>query len=113
MPSRSANGLRRRGHIQRGGGYTELHFRASLPVHIGAILNPAQAYGDWQAVQLRARESNQSVPVWSMAVLVQDMDVEVALARKRGIGSHSTLEQRRAIAVTVALLSMLSLLARR
>ena len=44
-----------------------------------------------------------------MAVLVQDMDVEAALARKEAL-DRIRIEQRRAIAVTVAL-SMLSLLA--
>ena len=83
------------------------YIRASLPVHIGAILNLARA-GDWQAVQLRLANQISRASL-SMAVLVQDMDVEAALARKEAL-DRIRIEQRRAIAVTVGL-SMLSLFA--
>jgi PAS domain S-box-containing protein len=83
------------------------YIRASLPVHIGAILNLARAR-DWQAVQLRLANQISRASL-SMAVLVQDMDAEAALARKEAL-DRIRIEQRRAIAVTVAL-SMLSLLA--
>jgi PAS domain S-box-containing protein len=82
------------------------YIRASLPAHIEAILNLARA-GDWQAVQLRLANQISRASL-SMAVLVQDMDVEVALARRQAL-DRIRIEQKRAVTATVAL-TMLSLL---
>jgi signal transduction histidine kinase/DNA-binding response OmpR family regulator len=66
--------------------------RASLPAHLNAMLQMARA-GDWEAVQLRL--TNKIAPSnRSMAELVQEMDREVALARKTALARIQIVRRR-------------------
>jgi methyl-accepting chemotaxis protein len=79
---------------------TLAYIRASLPAHLNAMLQMGRA-GDWQAVQLRLTnkiaQTNRG-----MAELVQEMDREVALARKEAL-ARIQIARRRTLSIGVGL----------